>query len=106
MADDHEPALVGLQETTQPTDRIRVEVVRRLVQQQHGLRLAAGTGLGGREQNPCQLHATTLSPGERTQRLWQDSLLQPQIRTDPCRLTLGRVPAERGEPLLKFPVPT
>ena len=84
MADHDQAALVRAQEVAQPHDRVGVEVVRRLVEQQR-LRVA--------EQDPGQLDPPALAAGQRAERLGEDALGQPQARADLGRLGLGRVAA-------------
>ena len=60
VGDDDEAAAVGLEEVAQPDDRVGVEVVGRLVEQQ---------GVGVREQDAGQLDAAALTAGEGVQRL-------------------------------------
>ena len=71
VADHDQPALVGLEELAQPDDRVGVEVVGRLVEQQ---RLGAG------EQDPRQLDATALAARQRAQRLAEHAVLDPEAR--------------------------
>jgi hypothetical protein len=71
-------------------------VVGRLVEQQ--CRRAG-------EQDPGQLDPPALAAGQRAQRLVQHPVGQPQVGADPGRLGLGRVAAERGEPVLEPAVP-
>jgi hypothetical protein len=92
VADHHDTAVVRAQEVAQPGDRVGVEVVGRLVEQQ---RRRAG------EQDPGQLDPPALAAGQRAQRLVQHPVGKPQVGADPGRLGLGRVAAERGEPVLQ-----
>ena len=62
VADHDQAAVVARQEAAQPGDRVGVEVVGRLVEQQ---------GLGVGEQDPGQLDAAALTAGEGAQRLGQ-----------------------------------
>ncbi len=96
VADHDQPAVVGAQELAQPDDRVGVEVVGGLVEQQ-GRLVVAGPG----EQDAGQLHPAALAAGERLEPLGEHSVLQPERRADPGRLGLGRVPAERAETLLQ-----
>ena len=96
VADDDEPARVRLEVVAQPHDRVGVEVVGRLVEQQ---RVDAG------EQDAGQLDAAALTTGERADRLAEHALVEPEVRRDPVRLALGRVPAGGGEPRLEPRVP-
>ena len=84
VADHHEPAPVRLQEVAQPDDRVGVEVVGRLVQQQ---RLRAG------EQDPGQLHPAPLAAGQGLQRLREDPVLDAEAVRDRRGLRLRGVPA-------------
>ena len=101
VGDDDEPALVLGEEVAQPVDRIGVEVVGRLVEQQRRRGLPAT--LGGGEQNPGELDAATLAAGKGAHLLLEDAVLQPQRGADPRGLAFGLVAASRGEFLL---VPT
>ena len=67
VADHHQPALVAAQEVAQPDDRVGVEVVGRLVQQQ---RLRAA------EQDPGQLDAPALAAREGAERLAEHAVGQ------------------------------
>ena len=84
VADHDQPALVRLEELAQPDDRVGVEVVGRLVEEQ---RLGAG------EQDPGQLDAAPLATGEGAQRLGHQPVLDPEGRRDLRGLGLGGVPA-------------
>ena len=86
VADHDQPALVRLQELPQPHDRVGVEVVGRLVEQQ---RLGAG------EQDPGQLDPAPLAAGERLQRLAEDPLLDAEAAGDLGGLRLGGVARRR-----------
>ncbi len=88
VADDDQPALVGLEVVAQPHDGVGVEVVGRLVQQQ---------GLRAGEQDARQLDPAALTTGEGLQRLTQDPLVQGQAGRDRGGLGLGRVAAPGGE---------
>src|SRR6202042_2821321 len=69
VADDQEPAAVVLEVVAQPDDRVRVQVVGRLVEQQ---RLRVG------EQDAGQLDPAALATGQRVQRLLQHPVGQPE----------------------------
>jgi hypothetical protein len=56
VGDRHDGALVALEMTLEPSDRLGVEVVRRLVEKQE---------VGRREQEPTERHAPPLAAGER-----------------------------------------
>ena len=88
-----------LQEPAQPRDRVGVEVVRRLVEQEHGLRLART--VGGGEQDACELHATPLTARQRAQLLIEDAGLEPEAGADARCLALGLVPTAGREVLLE-----
>ena len=77
-------------------DRVGVQVVGRLVQQQ---RVRAA------EQDPGQLDPPPLPAGQRAQRLLQHPVRQPEAGRDRRGLGLGGVAAEHGQPLLELPVP-
>ena len=99
VGDDDEPALVLLQELAQPRDRVGVEVVGGLVEQQRGLRLAGA--VGGGEEDPGQLHAAALTARERAEVLREDPVLEAQAAADARGLALGLVPAAGGELVLE-----
>ena len=84
VADHDQPALVGLEEVAQPDDRVGVEVVGRLVEQQ---RLGAG------EQDPGQLDPPPLATGEGLQRLAEQPVLDAEAVRDLRGLRLRGVPA-------------
>ena len=90
VADHDQPALVVLEELAQPHDAVGVEVVGRLVEDHR---------LGIREEDAGELDAAALTARERAQRLVEDAVGQRQVVGDGCRLRLGRVAAERFEPL-------
>ena len=83
VADDHQPALVGDQEVAQPDDRVGVEVVGGLVEQQR---------LRAREQDPRQLDPAPLATGQRVQRLGEHPVLDAEAVRDLRGLRLGGVP--------------
>ncbi len=101
MGDHDQAALVAGQEAAQPGDRVGVEVVRGLVEQQDA---AAGRGRVP-EQDPGQLDPATLAAGERAERLGEDAVRQAEVRADPGGLGLGRVAAEPGELVFQRAVP-
>ena len=70
VADDHEAALVAAQEVAQPPDRVGVEVVRRLVEQQ---RRRAG------EEDAGQLDPAPLAAREGVQRLVEDPVVEAEV---------------------------
>ncbi len=86
----------------QPADRVGVEVVGRLVEQQRGVRPRAGVRRG--EQDSGQFDAPSLTAGQRAQRLRQNPFGQAETRADAARFALGGVPTESGESLLELPV--
>jgi hypothetical protein len=86
VADDDQPAGVLGQEAAQPGDRVGVEVVGRLVEQQR-------RGVG--EQDAGQLDAAALTAGQRAELLAERPLGQAEVRADAGRLGLGGVAAER-----------
>ena len=88
VGDHHEPALVVAQEVAQPHDRVGVEVVGRLVEQQ---RLGAG------EQDPGQLDPATLTAREGAQRLVHQPVGDADRGGDLGGLGLGGVPARSVE---------
>lgn len=102
VADDHQPAGVAAQEIPQPAQRIGVEMVGGLVEQQRGRR--AGAGVGRREQDARQLHPASLAARQRAQRLGQDPFGQTETRADPACFAFGAVAAECGESLLELAV--
>ena len=102
MADDDDAALVAPQEAAQPRDRVGVEVVGRLVEQQRGPGVAALARRG--EEDPGQLDAAPLPAGERLEGLGEHAVGQAEVGADPPGLALGGVPAEVGEPRLEAAV--
>lgn len=84
VGDHDEAAAVGLQVVPQPDDRVGVEVVRRLVEQQ-GVRVG--------EQDPGQLDTAALTAGERVQGLAEHAVGQIERGGDGGGLGLGGVPA-------------
>ncbi len=103
VRDDHHAAVEVLEVVTQPDDRVGIQMVGRLVQQQHhpGRRTVLGAGA---EQDPGQFHPSPLATGERVHGLGQDPVRQSEVGTDPGSLGFGGVPAEAGELLLDPPV--
>ena len=96
MADDDEAAAVGLQVVAQPDDRVGVEVVGRLVEQQR---------VGVREEDAGQLDTAALTAGERVQRLAEHAVGQAERGGDGGGLGLGGVPALGEELRLQALVP-
>ncbi len=90
VGDDDEAALVVLEELPQPHDAVRVEVVRRLVEDHR---------LGVGEQDARQLDAPALTTREGRQRLVEDAVGKREVVRDGRRLRLCGVPAERFEAL-------
>ena len=88
MGDDDESARVGAQVVAQPQDRVVVEVVGRLVQEQR-VRLL--------EEDAGELDAAALTSGEGADGLVEDAVRQPECRGDSCGLAGGRVAAGHGE---------
>lgn len=84
MGDHDEAAAVGLQVVAQPDDRVGVEVIGRLVEQQ---------GVGVREQDPGQLDTAALTAGERVQGLAEHPVGQVERGGDGGGLGLGGVSA-------------
>ena len=84
VADHDQAAPVSLEELAQPPDRVGVEVVGRLVEQQ---RLGAG------EQDPGQLDPAALATGQGPQRLGEDAVVDAEALGDLGGLRLGGVPA-------------
>ncbi len=84
MADHDQPALVGLEELTQPDDGVRVEVVGGLVEQER---------LGTREQDASELDPSALAAGEGLELLGEDPVLDAEAAGDLGGLRLGGVPA-------------
>src|SRR5690606_8556316 len=63
VADDHESTGEGPQEVPQPHDRVVVQVVRGLVQEELNV---TRVGIAGRgEQDARQFHTAPLTPGQR-----------------------------------------
>ena len=96
VTDHDEAAAVGGEEAAQPGDRVGVEVVGGLVEQQR---------LGVGEQDARQLHATALTAGQRAQRLGEHPVGQAQVGADAGGVALGGVPAHGGELVLQPAVP-
>jgi hypothetical protein len=92
VADDDKPALVRGQEALEPADRVGVQVVGRLVEQQR---------LGVGEQDAGELDAASLPPGEGAQRLHQHPVGQAEGGADAGGLALRGVPAQGGELVLE-----
>ena len=92
MRDQHQATVVVLQKATQPGNGIRVQVVCRLIEQQCRLRLAATSFRG--EQDMRQLHAATLTTGQRTKLLIQNTLRQAQVVTNMSSFSVGFVAAK------------
>ena len=84
VADHHQAALVRDQEVAQPHDRVGVEVVGRLVEQQR---------LGAAEEDPGQLDPAALASRQGAQRLAEDPVLDAQAVRDLGRLRLRGVAA-------------
>ena len=95
MGDHDEPAAVRLEVVAQPDDRVRVEVVRRLVEEQ---RLDPG------EQDARELDAAALTTGQRAQRLAEHAVVEAEVARDAVRLALGGVPAGGEEARLELGV--
>ena len=86
VADNHEPAAVSAEEMAQPRDRVGVEMVRRLVQDEGG---------GTREQHAGQLDPAPLTPGEGAEHLGEHPVGQSEAGGDRTGLGFGRPsPAE------------
>ena len=96
MADHQQAAAVVLQVVAEPDDRIGVQVVGGLVEQER---------LGVAEQDAGKLDAPALAAGEGVQRLVEHPVGQPQARGHRGRLGLGSVPAEHGQPVAEVAVP-
>ena len=92
VADHHEPAVMGTQEVTEPGDRVGVEMVRRLVQDE---RRCAG------EKYPGQLHSAALATREGAERLGEDPVGEAQAGSDRSRFGLGGPSAEKVELLFE-----
>ncbi len=84
MADHDQAAAVGGQEAAQPHDRVGVEVVGGLVEEQ---------GLGAGEEDAGELHAAALAAGEGLEGLLEQPRLDAEAAGDLGGLGLGRVPA-------------
>ncbi len=81
---------------TQPDDRVGVQVVGGLVEQQ---------GLTVTEQDARQFHPAALPTGQRAQRLMQHPVGQAEAGGERGGLGFGGVPAEYGQPVAEVPVP-
>jgi len=95
VADDDQPAAVVLEVVAQPDDRVGVQVVRRLVEQQR-LRVA--------EQDPGQLDSPALAAGQGAQRLVQHPVGQAETGGEAGGFRLRGVAAEHGEPVTEIAV--
>ena len=102
VADHHQPAGVRFEEVTQPAQRVGVEMVGRLVEQQGGG--IPGAGLGGSEEDPRDLDASPFAGGQGPKRSVQDVLGKVEVRADTERFTFGGVSADGGELLLELTV--
>ena len=102
VGDHDQAALVLLKEAAQPVDRVRVEVVGRLVEQQRRLRPAGAGGRG--EEDLGELHATALTTRESLQLLVENALRQAEPVTDTGGLGIGLVAAEGTVALLQAAV--
>jgi hypothetical protein len=88
VRDDDETALVALEVVAQPGDRVGVEVIGRLVEEQ---------SLGAREEDARQFDAAPLTTGEGPERLVELPLGQTQSPGDLRGLGLRGIPAGSGE---------
>lgn len=88
VADHQHAAGVVLDEVAQPHDRVDVEVVGGLIEQQR---------LGIRVEDAGQFHAAALAAGEGAQRLVQDAVRQIQVRADGRGFGFGGVAAGSDE---------
>jgi hypothetical protein len=82
VRDDDQPALERVEVVPQPDHRVRVEVVRRLVEQER---------LGPAEQDPGELDPPTLTARERMQRLAEHAGVEAEGGGDRRGLGLGRI---------------
>ena len=94
------PPLVAREERAQPGDRVGVEVVGGLVEQEVVALGAPPPAVRGGEQDAGQLDAAALTARQRGDPLAQHPLGQPEVGADAGGVALGGVPAERGEALL------
>ena len=101
MADHDQAARVLTEEVTQPGDRIGVQMIRRLVEQQGG-RLPCDIAV--REQDAGQLDSTALAARQRPQRLPEHPIRQAEVGTDPRGFALRGIAAEVGEAMFELPV--
>ena len=92
VADDDQPAVVGFEEVPPPADRVGVQVVGGLVQQQRHCR--AGTGVGCGEQYSGQLDLRARPP---------DNVRSCWARTRSARPRLAQIRLDRSPP--RTPVP-
>ena len=102
VADHHQPAGVRLEEVTQPTQRVGVEMVGRLVEQQGGG--MRGAGLGSSEKDPRDLDPPPFAGGQGPKRPVEGMLGKVEVRADTEGFTLGGVSADGGELLLELTV--
>ena len=99
MGDHDETALVTAEEVPQPRDRVRVEVVRRLVEEQGRRRPARPARRG--EEDLRELHAAALTAGEGLELLVEDPLREPEAVADAGGLGVRLVAAEGRVALLE-----
>jgi hypothetical protein len=88
VTDENEPCLTARQEPAQPGDRVGVQMVRRLVEEQ---------GAVVREQDAGEFDPSSLPAGQGADGLVHHPGRQTESGGDPGRLGLGRVPAARLE---------
>ena len=102
VADHHEAAVVPLEEAAQPGDRVGVEVVGRLVEQQRGAgSVAAAPDSAAANRMRASSTRRRWPPDSVRERLGQHAVGEAEVGADARRLALRRVAAERGEPLLE-----
>ena len=82
VADDEQAARVGLQKATQPDDRVCVQMVGRLVEEQ---RVGAG------EEDPRQFHTASLPAGQCAERLVENALRKSEVAGNPRCFCLSGV---------------
>ena len=95
VADEDDRALVGAQEALEPRDRLEVEVVGRLVEQQH-------VGLAQQQLREREAHLP--AAGELVGEPLEVRLLEAEAEEHRARVGLDRVAAERLEAVVQPPV--
>ena len=95
VGDDHDAAGERLNPVTQPHDRVVIEVIRGLIQEEY---ICIG------EEHACQLDAATLAAGEGIEGLVEDAILETKGMSDLRRLGVGSPPSGVRELLIELDV--